>query len=546
MKNITINVNNKIILLFLMIGLASCEKFLEVTPKDQVSDLVVWNNIDNAQLFLNNVYSGIPDRDAGEPLENYSDNALNGINQASSSRTYYATSIYTPSDGPNQWGMYSNIRRCNLFIEKVVASKMPDSWKKGKLAEVRFIRAYFYQLLWIWHGGVPIITKVLNQSTQGDSIFVERNTSGETLTFIKDELDAIANDLSLTATDGRATKGAALTLKGWCELFEASPLNNPNGDKSKWALAAATFKEVIDLGIYSLFPDYNTLHYAENNNNVETIFASQHLGGTSLANTFVNNAAPTFVNGIARSWAWSDPTQELVDAYFMANGLPITDPASGYDSQNPYLNREKRFYQSIVYDGCIWADAVMEMKQGTGDKNETDLGDKSEASNTGYYWRKGLDPKYHILGNSDNSANGILFRYAEALLSYAEAKNEVSGPDASVYDAINRVRVRSALPPLDGSLSQEQMREAIHRERRIELAFEGKRWYDLLRWKLAEINLNSTLHAIKIAKVNNVWVYSSVPAPAGSRKFYANKNYLLPIPQSAMDKNLKLTQNPNY
>ena len=161
--------------------------------------------------------------------------------------------------------------------------------------------------------------------------------------------------------------------------------------------------------------------------------------------------------------------------------------------------------------------------------------------------RKGLSEEYSSHpANSPSSANEIIYRYAEVLLSYAEAQNEAVGPDISVYEAINQIRVRSDLPPLSAGLSQNQMRDAIQRERRVELAFEGKRLYDLLRLKLAEVNLNGTLHAMLIENVNSVWVYTVIPALLGSRTFDANKNYLLPIPQPAIDQNHQLVQNPGY
>jgi hypothetical protein len=185
----------------------------------------------------------------------------------------------------------------------------------------------------------------------------------------------------------------------------------------------------------------------------------------------------------------------------MANGLPITDPASGYNPQNPYVNREKRFYQSIVYDGATWLGYEIVIRQGVGSRMETDLSNINESTNTGYYLLKGLNPKYAINGsNQQNSANFIIFRFAEVLLNYAEAQNEATGPDASVFDAVNKVRLRSELPPLASGMSQEQMRIAIQRERRVELAFEEKRWYDLMRLKLAMKNLNGPLHAMVIQK----------------------------------------------
>ena len=523
----------------------SCKKFLEVNPRDQVSDGTLWENTANADLFLNDIYASVPSTDISDPWENYSDNSMNG--QAGRvSTNIYGPSIYTPSNAPGVWGQYTNIRKANLFIAKATASKLPEAWKKTRIAEARFLRAYFYSLLWTYHGGVPIIKEVLNLKEQGEEVFRARNTAQETFDFITTELNEVAPDLDVTAESGRATRGAALTLKGSCELFNAGALHNPTDDKSKWELAATTFKKVIDQNTYKLFADYNTLFFEENNNNVEVIFSRQHLGGTSLANSRDGQIGPRFVRGALTGWGHLNPTQDVVDEYAMANGLPITDPASGYDPQKPYENREKRFYQSIVYDGSTWLGDVMIMKQGVGSLNATDLNNSSISTRTGYYIRKGINPKYATASNNLNSANWIIFRYAEVLLSYAEARNEATGPDQSVYDAINAIRRRSELPDLTPGMDQNQLRTAIHRERRVELAFEDKRLPDLLRLKLAEVILNNPVHAIKIEMVNNVWVYTVVPAGGGNRAFFPNKNYFLPIPQSAMDKNTKLVQNPNY
>ncbi|CAL1517755.1 RagB/SusD family nutrient uptake outer membrane protein [Chitinophaga sp. MM2321] len=545
MNNQSIISQRTVLLFFIACMLFSCKAYLDVMPKDQVSDGTLWSSSANADLFLNNIYAAVPTLETGDPWENFSDNSING--QAGRvSTNIYGPSIYTPSNAPSKWGHFTNIRKCNLFIKKVTDADLPADWKKLRLAEARFLRAYFYSLLWTYHGGVPIITDVLNQNEQGDEVFRARNTSAETFTFITDECSAIEADLPATAESGRATKGAALTLKGSCELFNAGALNNAENDKAKWALAATTFKKVIDLKRYSLFPDYNTLFFEENNNNVEVIFSKQHMGGTSLANLRDGQIGPRFVNGALTGWGHVDPTQDLVDEYAMDNGLPISDPASGYDPQNPYVNREKRFYQSIVYDGSEWLGDIMIMKQGVGSLNATDLSNSSVSTRTGYYIRKGINPKYASAQNNQNSANIIIFRYAEVLLSYAEAQNEATGPDGSIYDAINDIRKRSDLPDLPTGLTQAQLRKAIYRERRVELAFEEKRLPDLLRLKLAEVNLNGPLHAIEIDLVGNKWVYKVVPAGGGMRTFFANKNYFLPIPQSAIDKNPKLVQNPNY
>lgn len=535
---------NAVIILSVSFCITSCKKFLEVVPKGQVSDLTLWATKDNADLFLNNIYASIPSLDVGDPWENFSDNALNG-QAGRTSTNVYGPGIYTPANTPNKWGQYNNIRKCNLFIDRVTASSLPDDWKKVRLAEARFLRAYFYSILWTYHGGVPLITDVLNINEQGDAVFRARNTSEETADFIISECGAIEADLPVSAQSGRVTKGAALTLKGYVELFNASPLKNPSNDLARWEQAATTYKKVIDLNKYSLFSDYTTLFYEENNNNAEVIFSRQHMGGTSLAN-YIAQIGPRFINGSLTGWGQLDPTQDVVDEYAMANGLPITDPASGYNPQNPYVNREKRFYESIVYDGSVWLGATMIMKQGVGSLNATDLSNSSSSTRTGYYVIKGVNPKYAGAQDNGNSANWIIFRYAEVLLSYAEARNEATGPDQSVYDAVNAVRDRSDLPGLPLGLNQADMRKAIARERRIELAFEEKRLPDLLRLKLAETKLNGTVHAIKIDIVGGNTVYTVVPAGGGAKVFDPSKNYVLPIPQSAIDKNPNLEQNPNY
>jgi hypothetical protein len=539
----------KIFIILLGFILFSCDDdFLELTPKDQITDKILWEDSKVADLFLNGVYSGLPGPfNTSDPMENYSDNSMCGIN-GSFTRSTIANANYTPSTAPSQWGLYSSIRSSNVFIKKASESDLPDDWKQQRLGEARFLRAYYYSILWTWYGGVPIITDVLDISTQGDEIFHSRNTAEETFRFIVDECEDIANDLPLSAEAGRATRGAALSLKGWCELFWASPLYNPDNDKTKWAAAAETYKKVIDLGVYSLFPDYNAMFWEVNDNNEEVIFDKQYLGGTDLGHSREGLQGPHELGyGEQLSWGGVNPTQELVDEYCMENGLPISDPESGYDPQNPYFKREKRFYQSIVYDGAPWLGGEMIIRQGVGSTAATDIYDQDERTNTGYYLGKGLDPQYCVNGPLKlNGSNFIIFRYGEILLSYAEAQNEAVGPDASVYDAVNQVRQRSDLPPLQEGMTQEEMRTAIYRERRVELAFEEKRWFDLVRLKMAEEKLNGTFHAMLIEQENDIWVYKIIPAPAGTRTFYPEKNYVFPIPQSAMDRNTNLVQNPNY
>lgn len=537
------------LLVFTFIGL-SCQNYLDVLPKERVSDATMWASTGNADIFLNGIYGSIRGPiDFFDHGDNYTDNSISQYLWAGS-RGLYVLGIETPGTTSNlqQWSQYNNIRKCNVFISNVENSSLDENWKKLRLAEARFLRAYFYSLLWTTYGGVPIITDVLDRNSQGDDIFRPRNTDDETFMFIVNECEAIANDLPDYPGASRAGKGSALTLKAWCELFYASPLKNTTNDKLRWQAAANTFKQVMEMGVYSLFPNRETLFYEENNNNSEVIFDKTYLGGTSIGNSRSGLQPICFVGGTQNSWSGVNVTQELVDEYAMANGLPITDPESGYDPQNPYANREKRFYQDINFDGNIWNGHESVYWTGSGSLNEVDFNFGSTGRPcTVYHPLKGIETQYYVNGhNLLSSANWVIFRYAEVLLGYAEAQNEASGPDESVYEALNQIRQRVDLPPLKNGLSQEEMRIAIHRERRVELCFEDKRWPDLIRLKLAEKLIPGTVHTMKIEMVNGRKTYSVVPTGGSNRAFDPAKNYLLPIPQSVMDRNPQLHQNPGY
>lgn len=540
-----------IVLLVLVTNSCKRDEFLDVVPRDRLSDATVWADASTADVFLNNIYGSLPNgNDWWDPTDNWTDNAVNGFGWPESRNIIrlanYSPAFLTFGQIPLDWRLlYQNIRKTNVFIKNVTASTTLDAnYKKLRLAETRFIRAYFYQMLWMAYGGVPVITDVLNGSEQGDEIFRARNTSDETYAFITSECAAIAADLPNVPQAGRISKGAALTLKGWCELFH-----------HKYTESAATNKQIIDeLGngkVYDLHPDLGAFFMPEANNNKEGIFYMQYVPRVR-GGRLDSYLGPTFTKGGAEtSWGGMGPTQEMVDEYEMANGKLITDPTSGYDPQNPYVGREKRFYQDIVYDRTFWYNDTIYTRQGVGSKNEIDLSDKDDATNTGYYLRKRLNDKI-TLGADNWSAPGTsaqnyyYFRYAEVLLNYAEAQNEAVGPDASVYDAINKIRKRSAQPDLTPGLSQAEMRDAIRHERRIELAFEDKRYWDLIRWKIAHLKINGKVHGIQIKEVAGVLTYTPIDIPGGTKSFNNPKNYLFPIPQYAIDQNPKLTQNPGY
>lgn len=526
--------------IFLLLAAVSCnEDFLEITPKAQLSSESIFQDESGGDLFLNDIYGNLPDADAGsynyDPMENYGDNSVSGFQwamswQLSIARNYgpsnYDPGLYNHSY-PAMPFMYNHtyrrIRKCNVFIQQVTEKdNFSAGWKSKRLAEARFLRAYYYHWMWMAYGGVPLIIEPLNKATQGNEIFKPRSTSEETYDFIVSELAAAAEDLPNEIGGGRATKGAALALKGWVELYAY-----------QYEEAAATNKRIIDeMGNgnpYSLFPDYNAQFLAPNNNNSESIFAYQHAlpaNASSKSKYF----GPT---GTYNGWGQMQPTQNLVDDYAMANGLPITDPLSGYDPSNPYEGREERFYKSVIYHNSTFAGKTFDMKKG----GEFALNPGAEI-NTGYFRRKGIDETISGRSNFDES-NYIYFRYAEVLLNYAEAKIELGQLDTYVTDAIDQVRSRSNLPTLmetyNRALTQSELREIVRKERRLELAFENKRYWDLIRWKTAITVLNQPVFGVEITEGAEGLIYNTEVVV--HRKEFREKNYLFPLYQGWIDAN---------
>jgi hypothetical protein len=562
MKNRYSKYGQIFLLAVLIISLGACKKddFLNVPPKGSLTDATTFSSEGNADLFVNDIYNQLPDiNNEDQVLDQYTDNDFVGASWMTGQSVVRSNSI-NPTNVPGgpansfSWsGLYSDIRKCNVFLQEAAKNKANFSaaWYTQRVGEVTFLRAFFYSILYTNYNGVPIITTPLD-NTDGSNIFVARSTADETLAFIEADCDAAVTGLAAKAPEiGRATSGAALTLKGWVELFAASSLSNKTNDPAKWAKAAATNLQVINSKVYSLFTDYNNQFLAANNWNSETIFARGY-AAPSKGHKKEGMLGPVIVHGGEQAWGNLAPTQNLVDDYEMDNGKPITDPTSGYDPQHPYVHREQRFYESIVYDGSEWQDDTWESR--IGGNNQIDLGSSSDISNTGYNGKKTLDESINgqtSLGISPNTSNYIFYRYAEVLLSYAEAQNEAVGPDQTVYDAVNQVRTRVALPNLPLGLSQADMRTDIRRERRIELAMEDKRWYDIRRWDITtgpngvlttpdygmQITPNdATPHTTNLT-------YKRVITFNNTFSEYMN---WLPIPQSVMEQNKNLTQNPGY
>jgi hypothetical protein len=460
---------------------------------------------------------------------------------------------WTATSNPeNYWGdFYQGIRRANLFLENsedykniiyrdtfdianknTYLSQVRDmAWLR---AEARFLRAFYHFELVKRYGGIPIMTHSTNDYEELKGM--TRKSFDECVKFIVDECDAVIPELKDTWVGfdsekmrGRVTKGTAMALKSRLLLYAASPLHNPANDVQKWEAAARAAHDVIALGRYGLHSDYKGLFRLGNgaDGNIEVIFSQQ---GWSRNDFEKRNYPIGYDQGGQGSTC---PSQNLVDAYEMkATGMPIGEPGSGYDPANPYAGRDPRLAMSILTNATAFKGRPVECWVGGLDG----LG-KPRATTTGYYIRKFVDESLNLTQNTSSVHTWTLFRYAEILLNYAEAMNEAYGPEVkgaytmSAKAAVDMVRARTgvAMPILPPGLSKAEMRERIRNERRVELAFEEHRFFDVRRWKIAEETENRPLMGMKITR-NEDGTFNYLVFKKEDRVF-TERMHLYPIPE---------------
>lgn len=561
--------------------LTSCRKAYEEVPLGQQIPLeIAFDEHDSAGIyamrFLLTTYTEALLNNHNRLDQNYldaaSDDAISSQVKISDVENI-AKGGYTASNPntDNNWSRFwTSIRNCTVFsvmINRVpMKEKLPDG-RPGRPAyrsEARFLRAFLYFELLKRYGGVPLLGDKIYQVN--DDIQVPRSSFDDCVKYIVSELDDIKDSLrtkdNINGTSyGRVTKGAALALKARVLLYAASPLfnggnidnGNPltgytNADPNRWKLAADAAKDVMNLNKYSLVPSFTDIFITQSapvSTNNETIFWRQNGNNASVE----RSNAPVGYRS-AGSDGVTSPTQNLVDAFPMLNGLAITDPASGYDPNNPYINRDPRLKGTVFYNGMLWLNRNVETFTGGADRP----GGTAQQTKTGYYMRK-------FMGNFETSSGGIYtdvthdfiyIRYAEVLLNYAEAMNEFSGPSAEVYDVIRQLRQRAGIEAgadnnygIAANLTKEQMRAVLRNERRIELAFEEHRFFDIRRWKIAEMVMNQPLSGVNLQRTSggiDNYDYVSVFTP----KFRAPAMYLYPIPYDEVIKNVNMKQNPGW
>jgi len=470
------------------------------------------------------------------------------FNNGSWDAYYNPMDIYTPD--------YKGIRAANYFLEYSVDYKEKLALNRDTLsdggakyhedvnnirwmrAEVHILRAYFYFELITRYGGVPLVEQTLSNS---DNLNLSRTNYDDIVDFIVTEIDQNKDQLQDNwktydvNRDGRFDRGAALALKARVLLYAASPLHNENNDITKWVKAAEAAYDVINLNRYTLNDSYRDLFLKTNSATSKEVIWAIRNGNSN------NMESQNYPIGTSGGHSGVTPSQNLVDAYeYLGNPNPT----------DPYANRDPRLAASVVTNNSTWTGRTIEIRLGG-----RDSGDNINSSRTGYYLKKFLVDNMDLLHGETQIHNWIVFRYAEILLNYAEAMNEAYGPDdnnrysLTAREAINIVRNRLgvSMPPVDVAIGDKTaMRGKIKHERRIELAFEGHRYWDLLRWKDAENELNKPLEGIKATK-NDDGSFSYEKFNVENRKFIAPKMYFFPIPNNEIIKSGgTLVQNPGW
>lgn len=536
--------------------MSSCSDVLEKTPTDSYSDAAIWNDEALVTAFVNTAYKTIPfgfQQTNGwrfMPYANMSDecNSRNSATNIQIIITGNASPAYSgPMDvwtGPDEWTYWKPISQANIFLEKIEASSIDPELKNRLIAEMRAVRAYSYFRFACHYGGVPLITKPFSL---GDNFKIARNSYDEVMSFVISELNAAIDALPLdydAADDGRVTKGAAMAIKARALLYMASPLNNPSNDRQKWQAAADASKAIIDLNQYALNDDYKTLFTEAGGYNTNEVIWGRPQNIDVELEARVERLL--FPNGWL-GFAHSHPLQNLVDDYEMANGMKIDEPGSGYDPQNPYVGRDPRFYATILYDGAPFKERTIETFTPGGQDSPDGFESAWNASETSYYIRKFISEAEcgcTSTASGSSSPTWIWFRYGEVLLNYAEA-SFMLGDEETAREYLNKVRSRPSVNMPDVTESGTALWDRIVNERRIELVFEEHRFFDVRRWKTAEVVFSQTRQRMDVHK----------DPVTGERTFTVKDfqpahfnpwNYLAPIPQQVIDQNAMIEQNPGY
>lgn len=572
-----------IIILFLLVIIGEgCKKDpLDITPNGRISLADVFKDHNQTAAYLNSCYNYLQQYGGNyyfhTMLAGFSDEAHDNDDPTEGlpATAWYnggLTPTSNPLEGPSGWntGYYgrawSGIRSCNVFLQNIDGATVDSDAEKARWkAEAKVIRAFYYWDLIMRYGPMPIVDKPFELTA--DFSGLTRPSFNDCVQFIvKDCNEAIAEAnlpwrITTNESDrARFTKAVAYAIKSEALLFNASPLWNTTNDKAKWQAAATAAKEAITAlttqGNYALFSNYGnyfitTPDIGANPVDKETILEMKRNGNISQWQ-FLGGAP-----AVRAYKAGPSPSQELVDAYELADGSvpilgysdpdhlnPIINPSSGYSDANPYVNRDPRFYATVFYNGGYYGNingGPYYLQSYVGGKDGFLATDRHFTHN-GYYLHKFVNG--NLTDGQTSGARFRKFRLAELYLNLAEAENEGNGPTATAFEAVNTVRARPSvnMPPLAG-LSQDALRERIRNERRVELAFEENRFWDVRRWKILDQTDRLTT-GMKWVKNGNTFTNSRIVADR--RKSYESRFLIWPIPLNEISVLPKFEQNPGW
>lgn len=571
--------NIKLLNLFLAVCLLftanSCDEDLDIKVTDSFASDLVLSTPEQVELLLFSTYNSTESWGLNKSIwwsrrfniENGSFESkfnFRDLDRLGLRRGWTAGNV---GDFRDKWATYwTYIRQANLFFDLVEGSpaQEQDAEKIASLvAEMKFLRANVYSKLIKFYGGVPILEVAAD--LDGD-FNIARNTYEECVDFIVKELDEAAAILPETRPDnefGRATKLAALAVKSRTLLYAASDLHDPSmapqtrdlelyiySKSSKWQDAANAAKEVIDLvGERDLISvanaqDYQSLFLSPN----QDIFFARPFGnalfdfGTDANSLWDKTQSPRGYDG----WGLSSPTHNFVLQYNMADGT-TTDEAT-YDPVNPSDNREMRYYANINYQGAMFRGRVIDYALSVNpdehglDSSDSNTGDGNplHASKTGYNIRKFQDEGVSVNGGISNGRPFILYRLAEVYLNYAEAQYRI-GDEVEARKFLNKVTARALQPAITDSGTG--LLEAIKRERRVELSFEGHNFFDERRW-INEAHLGFDIKGLTWSKAADGSLSNSIETVV--TRPWDTKQYYLPIPLSEVEKTPAFIQNDGY
>ena len=548
--------------------LAGCN-FLDF---DETSSLYnredMYTTYSNIQKMLTNIYGYMPYR--------YIADVSNAMRECGIDDAEYAdpdASVQRFNNGnwspiatvDTKWDYYKAIRCVNEFLESMEKVDISiyrydakyNQWMEHLQYypyEARTLRAFYLFDLARRYGDIPVPLKML---TVEEANSIEKTPFNEVIDFIVKECDDCAEHLPDTYIGmlgdeyGRVTKAFAMAVKAKALLYAASPLFNKNGDAEKWKAAADAAKAIIDMNnekhLFALDPN-ETANSVASSETILQIMRSEDMDFEKY------NFPVRFTQGKKTSMAGTYPTQNLVDAFQTKNGYDITlgedgwhtdDPS--FDITKPYEGRDPRFARAILADGMSFKGSTIETFVGGADYSATrqDLG-----SPTGYYLRRYIMEATDFTPEANVSLkhSWIVCRYAEILLSYAEALNEYRGPDykgegftMTAREALNLIRANAGMPSISVS-GKDAVRTAIQREWRVEFAFEDHRFWDVRRWKLGETT-QKQVYGVEITATPADKQYKRVLV---ENRTWNDKMYLYPIPQSEYFCNHNLTQNEGW